>query len=401
MILIMPEFVYEAVDREGKKIKAKVQATDVETLKESLKREGYIPLSISPFRESRFNIFKRAGQKDLLVLTQELASLLSSGLPLDRAIFILSQHAEKHELREILNEIYKDLQQGKSLSEAMGRHKIFPKLYVNMVRSGEAGGVLEPVLMRIVSFLETTTAFKEEVLSALIYPILLTVVGSVSIAILMLYVIPRFAVIFEEMGQSLPLPTMILLNMSHFVVKFWWLGVASLIALIYFLRRYASTEEGRLVMDRLLLKIPVVRRLQTRLYISRFARTMGTLLKSGVPILKAIRISREVVGNEVVSKKLEGLEEGVRKGRGVSQPLRESGVFPEIVLQMVAVGEEAGRLEETFLNIAERFENETRSMIKRLIAFIEPAIILFMGLIVAFIVISMLLAIFSINEIPL
>ncbi|HHN64027.1 MAG TPA: type II secretion system F family protein [Nitrospirae bacterium] len=401
MIVFMQVFVYEAVDRDGKRVKAKVQAVDMESLKESLRKEGYIPLSISPFRESRFRIFRRAGQKDLLILTQELASLIGSGLPLDRAILILSQHAEKHELREVLNEIYKDLQQGKSLSEAMRRHRIFPKLYVNMVRSGETGGVLEPVLMRIVSFLETTTAFKEEVLSVLIYPILLTIVGSASIAVLMLYVIPKFAIIFEEMGQSLPLPTMILLNTSHFIVRFWWLGVALVLAILYLVKRYKDTDEGRLFMDRILLRIPVVSKLQTRLYISRFARTMGTLLKSGVPILKAIRISREVIGNEVVSRRLEGLEEGVRKGRGISQPLRESGVFPEIVLQMVAVGEEAGRLEETFLNIAERFESETRSMIKRLIAFIEPAIILLMGLMVAFIVISMLLAIFSINEIPL
>ena len=397
----MPLYVYEAVDRSGKKIRAKAQASDISSLKDSLKKDGYIPLSISPYKPSRLNLFQRITTKDLLVFTQELASLLDAGLPVDRAILILAQHSEKDSMREVLNEIYRDIQQGKSLSQAMSKHKIFPKLYINMVRAGESGGILEPVLMRIVSFLETTTAFKEEILSAIIYPVLLTLVGSAAIAVLMVYVIPKFAIIFEEMGQALPIPTLILLKISGLVSEYWWVGVIILAGIIYFLKRYVQTEEGKLTLDKLLLKTPIINRLQMKIYISRFSRTLGTLLNSGVPILKAIRISREVIGNAVVSQRLQELEEGVRKGRGVSQPLRESGVFPELVLQMVAVGEEAGRLEDTFINIAERFEAESRSMIKRLIGFIEPALILVMGIIVGFIVISMLLAIFSINEIPL
>jgi general secretion pathway protein F len=398
----MPVFVYEAVDKKGKKISAKKEATDKNALKEALRKEGWIPLSISPYRPSKFDtLFHRITTKDILIFTQELADLLEAGLPLDRAIFILSQHSEKEQFKEILSEVYRDIQRGQSLSQALSRHRCFPKLYTNMVRAAEAGGILEPVLRRLVSFMETTTQFKEEVISAMVYPLLLTFVGSLAIAVLMIYVIPRFANIFKDIGETLPLPTLLLLYISSFISRLWWIAVILLVISIYFVRKYTQTPEGKRLLDSARLKVPILSRLQLKIYISRFSRTMGTLLKSGVPVLSAIRISREVTGNEIVSERLRILEEGVKKGQGITTPLRESKVFPEVVLQMVAVGEEAGRLEETFLHIAERYEAETRSMIKRLVSFIEPAIILVMGIFVGFIVISMLLAIFSINEIPL
>ncbi len=397
----MPLFQIEAVDRKGTRYRERREAESQAALKDALRREGFIPLSIEPYTPGGFNPFRRITTKDLLVFTQELAGLLEAGLPLDRAILVLARHNEKERMREVLNDVYRALQKGQSLSDALRAQKIFPRLYVNMVKAGEAGGILEPVLRRLASFIQTTTEFKEEMTSALIYPILLTLVGSSAIAVLMLYVIPKFATIFEEMGQALPLPTEILLGVSTVVSRYWWVVVLLITIGAILARRYLKTEEGRVFLDRMLLRVPLVRGLQMRIYIARFARTMGTLLKSGVPILPAIRISREVVGNQVISQRLETLEEGVRKGRGVSGPLRESGVFPEVVLQMVSVGEEAGRLEETFVQIAERFESESRSTIKRLISFIEPALILLMGIVVGFIVISMLLAIFSVNEIPL
>lgn len=397
----MPLFQIEAVDRKGNRYRERREAESQATLKDALRREGFIPLSIEPYTPGGFNPFRRITTKDLLVFTQELAGLLEAGLPLDRAILVLARHNEKERMREVLNDVYRALQKGQSLSDAMRAQKIFPRLYVNMVKAGEAGGILEPVLRRLASFIQTTTEFKEEMTSALIYPILLTLVGSSAIAVLMLYVIPKFATIFEEMGEALPLPTEILLGVSTVVSRYWWVVILIVTGGVILASRYLKTDEGRVFLDRMLLRVPLVRGLQMRIYIARFARTMGTLLKSGVPILSAIRISREVVGNQVISRRLEALEEGVRKGRGVSGPLRESGVFPEVVLQMVSVGEEAGRLEETFAQIAERFESESRSTIKRLISFIEPALILLMGIVVGFIVISMLLAIFSVNEIPL
>ncbi|MDP2167051.1 MAG: type II secretion system F family protein [Thermodesulfovibrionales bacterium] len=399
----MPLFSYEASDARGKKLKASSEATDESALKEALRKKGLIPLSIEAVerRGLAAQSLRKISKKDLLRFTHELGNLLESGIPIDKALFILSEHSEKERMRAVIKKVYIDIQKGQSLSQAMAGHEVFPRLYVNMIRAGEAGGILEPVIRRLAAFLEMTASFREEVISALIYPILLAIVGGLAVAVLMLYVVPRFAQIFEDMGQALPAPTLILLKVSGWFVSYWWLMLGAAVLSFALLKTYAKTKEGRLFMDGLKLRMPVVKTLHMKFVIARFARTLGTLIQSGVPILEAIRISREVVGNEVISGSLQTLEEGVKKGRGVAGPLGESGVFPPIVVQMIAVGEEAGRLEETFLTVADRFEAESRNLIKRAVSLIEPAMILLMGLVVGFIVISMLIAVFSINEIPI
>jgi general secretion pathway protein F len=397
----MPFYTYEAVDSSGRKIRESASFSDETSLKETLRKKGLIPLSIRISAPKELSIFERVTTKDLLTFTQELGNLLDSGLPIDRALYVLAEHSEKKSFRAILREVYIDIQKGNTLSYAMGRRKVFPKVYVNMIKAGEAGGILETVIKRLVVFLETTITFREEITSAMIYPILLTTVGGLAVAVLMLYVIPNFSKIFTDMGQALPLPTVLLINASNAFAAYWWAGLAVIVTAALLVRNYAKSAEGKAYIDNVKLRIPFVKKLSMRLIISRFSRTLGTLLQSGVPIIEAIRISRDVVDNETVSRKLIAIEEGIGKGRGISLPLRESGIFPAIVTQMVTVGEEAGRLEETFLLIAERFEAETKSLIKRFVSLFEPALILIMGLIVGFIVISMLIGIFSINEIPL
>ncbi len=397
----MPVYVYEAIDSSGKKIKETVSDSDEASLKSSLREKGLVPISIAVSESKKTALFKRITQKDLLTFTQELGNLLDSGLPIDRALYVLSEYADKKPFRSIIREVYVDLQQGSSLSAAMAKHKTFPRVYINMVKAGEAGGILDAVIRRLTSFLETSISFTEEIISALIYPVLLTLVGGVAITVLMVYVVPEFAQIFADMGQTLPLPTLMLIAISTFFASYWWAFAAVVIVGFFLIRYYAKTAEGKRFFDTLKLKIPVLNKLTMKLVISRFARTFGTLLHGGVPILEAIRISRDVVDNEIVSQQLAVLEDGVNKGRGLSLPLRESGVFPGIVTQMVTVGEEAGRLEETFMLIAERFESDTKSLIKRFVSLFEPFLILIMGLIVGLIVISMLYGIFSINEIPL
>jgi general secretion pathway protein F len=397
----MPFYTYEAVDSSGKKIRESESFSDETSLKTTLREKGLIPLSIKISGPKELSIFERVTTKDLLTFTQELGNLLDSGLPVDRALYVLAEHSEKKSFRAIIREVYIDIQKGNTLSYSMGRHKVFPRVYVNMIKAGETGGILETVIKRLVAFLETTIAFREEITSAMIYPILLTTVGGLAVAVLMLYVIPNFSKIFSDMGQALPLPTVLLINASNAFASYWWAGLAVIAAAALLVRNYAKSAGGKAYIDNVKLRIPFVKKLSMRLIISRFSRTLGTLLQSGVPIIEAIRISRDVVDNETVSRKLVAIEEGIGKGRGISLPLRESGIFPPIVTQMVAVGEEAGRLEETFLLIAERFEAETKSLIKRFVSLFEPALILIMGLIVGFIVISMLIGIFSINEIPL
>ena len=397
----MPLYTYEAIDSSGKKVKETISSNDEDTLKSTLRGMGLVPLSIriSAARESSF--FQRISSEDILIFTQELGNLLDSGLPIDRALYVLSEHSEKKALRAIIKEVYVDIQKGNTLSNAMGKHKVFPRLYINMIKAGEAGGILDVVIKRLVVFLETSINFKKEIVSALIYPILLTAVGGMAVAVLMLYVIPNFSKIFSDMGQALPLPTMLLIRASSLFADYWWVVLGGVLALIVLIRGYARTAEGKNYIDSLQLKLPVLNKLSMKFIIARFARTFGTLLQSGVPILEAIRVSRDVIDNDVISKKLCVLEEGVSKGKGISLPLRESGVFPAIFNQMVAVGEEAGRLEETFLLIADRFEADTRNLIKRFVSLFEPALILLMGVVVGLIVISMLMGIFSINEIPI
>lgn len=397
----MPLYVYEAVDSSGRKIKESASYSDEAVLKSSLKEKGLMPLSIRISESKETSFFERITSKDLLTFTQELGNLLDAGLPIDRALFVLSEHAEKKAFRTIIRDIYIDIQKGNTLSFALGKHKIFPRVYINMIKAGESGGILETVIKRLVSFLETTIAFKEEIISALIYPVLLTVVGGLAVAVLMLYVIPNFSQIFLDMGQALPLPTQILINISTAFASYWWVAAGGVVLVVLSLRAYVKTEEGKSYIDNAKLKVPVLNKLSMKLIISRFSRTFGTLLQSGVPIIEAIKISRDVIDNDVVSNRLAVIEEGVSKGKGISGPLRESGVFPPIVTQMVSVGEEAGRLEDTFLLIAERFEAETRSLIKRFVSLFEPVLILLMGLVVGFIVISMLIGIFSINEMPI
>lgn len=397
----MPVFNYEAVDSKGTKVRESLEALNADAIKSALRERKLIPLVITPLEAKTTFLLERVTLKDLLIFTQELGSLLESGMPVDRALYVLSESSEKKTFRAIIREVYIDIQRGQSLSQSMSKHKIFPKLYVNMIKAGEAGGILESVIKRLASFLETTSTLKEEILSALVYPILLTAVGGLAVAFLMLYVIPKFARIFADMGQTLPLPTTILLNISGFFISYWWAIAGLIIITAVILKSYIMTSEGRVFIDNIKLQTPIIRRLHLKIIISRFSRTLGTLLQSGVPILDAIRISREVVGNEIIAGRLHIIEAGITEGRGIAKPLKESNIFPPVVVQMVIVGEEAGRLDETFLLIAERFEAESRSLIKRIVSLFEPVMILLMGLIVGFIVISMLLAIFSINEIPI
>ncbi|MEK6581706.1 MAG: type II secretion system F family protein [Nitrospirota bacterium] len=397
----MPLFSYEAVDSNGNKIRESLDALNEDAIKSDLRVRGLIPLSIKPVEAKNVSLFERVTQKDLLIFTQELGNLLESGLPVDRALYVLSESSEKKTFRAIIREVYIDIQRGQSLSQALSKHKIFPGLYVNMIKAGEAGGILEAVIKRLASFLETSATFREEMTSALVYPMVLTIVGGLAVVFLMLYVIPKFAKIFADMGQALPLPTTILLNISTFFISYWW-AVAGLVTIaVIATRRYIMTSEGKTFVDSLKLKTPVIKRLNLKLIIARFSRTLGTLLQSGVPILEAIGISRTVVGNEIMSNRLKAIEDGISKGNGIAKPLKESNIFPPVVVQMVIVGEETGRLDETFLLIAERFETESRSLIKRVVRLYEPVLILLMGIVVGFIVISMLLAIFSINEIPI
>ena len=337
-----------------------------------------------------------------MVFTQELSTLIKAGLPLDRSLAILSDLTENPYLREIVQDLLKEIKGGKSLSEAMSVYPhVFPKIFVNMIKAGEAGGALDEILERLVEYLENSEELRDYIVSSLIYPCILGLVGAASIIVMITFVIPKFAVIFENAGAPVPLPMKVMLAVSGILAGYWWLILLSGIGGWFGWRRYLGSEAGRLRWDRTLLKLPVLGSVVQRMEVSRFSRTLGTLLKSAVPLIQSINIVKDVVGNQAIATAMEPIKSGVKKGDGLTRPIREAEIFPDFALHLLAVGEETGRLDVMLLQVADTYDRELRTAVKRLVAMFEPLIILAMGLVIGTMVVSMLYSIFSINDVPL
>ncbi|HEX2438643.1 MAG TPA: type II secretion system F family protein [Methylomirabilota bacterium] len=404
----MPVFTYRAADRRGQTIDGVMEAADARAVVERLRKEAYFPIKVSTQAE-KTSWFSFAGgssrirHRDLLAVTQMLATLVEAGLPLDRALSILEELAHTPRVRAIVTDLLHAVRGGSSLSEALARHhpRPFSRLYINMVRAGEKGGVLEVSLRRLAEFLEARAAFNEAVVSALAYPLVITTVGAGAIIFLMTFVIPRFATIFNDLGQAIPLPTQILMTISATLQSYWWVGATIIMAGVLAWRMWTSTPQGRASWDQFILRLPIVGPLALRIETARFARTLGTMLKSGVPVLGAMAVVGDMMSNLAVGNAVSRLADGVKRGGTIASGMQEHTAFPPLAIHMVRVGEETGRLEEMLLKVAETFETDVRAELKRVLGLLEPAIILVMGVIVAFIVVAMLLAIFSINDLPL
>jgi general secretion pathway protein F len=406
----MAAYKYKAATMEGKIIEGTMEASDDGTVSLKLQEMGLLPVQIgSAVRRTAFTREiewpwkrKKVRRKDLLIFTQELHTLVRSGFPLDRTLTVLSQLAESPAMADVIQDVLKEVKGGKSFSEALAKYpEVFPKVYVNMVKAGEAGGALEEILGRLASYLVSSEDLRSYVVSAMIYPALLSVVGLASVTILTLFVVPRFAAIFKDMGVPLPLPMAILSGLSSFFSRYWWLALAMVLIAGFYFTRFRESPEGRLKWDRWLLRIPLVGILLRKIEVARFSRTLGTLLHGGVPLLQSMTIVRDIIANQSIASSIEPIRDGIKKGEGIAQPMMQSGVFPPLAMHLIGVGEESGRLDGMLLQVAEVYDVEVRNSIKNLIAFFEPALILLMGIIIGTIVVSMLMAIFSINDIPL
>lgn len=406
----MPAYNYRASTIEGKIVEGSMEALDDGVVSIKLQEMGLIPMRIgSADRQSVFSREfewpwkrKKVRRKDILVFTQELHTLVRAGFPLDRSLVVLSQLAESPAMAEVIQDVLKEVKGGKSFSEALAKHPhIFPKVYINMVKAGEAGGMLEEILGRIASYLDTGEELRSYIIGALVYPILLSTVAVVSVIILTLFVVPRFTSIFTDMGVALPLPMAILKGLSDFLRGFWWVLLAIIVLICVGFKRFRESSEGRMKWDRQLLRIPLVGSVLRKLEVARFSRSLGTLLHGGVPLLQAMTIVREILGNQSIAAAVEPIRNGIKKGEGISQPMKRSGVFPPLAMHLIEVGEESGRLDSMLVQVADTYDIEVRNSIKKLIAFFEPALILLMGIIIGTIVVSMLMAIFSINDVPL
>jgi len=403
----MAEYLYKATTLSGQTVEGSMEGKDEEIVLKSLHQLGYIPIRITTTQEKRSDsrlfsfLPQRVGVKNLMVFTQELSTLVSAGLSIDRSLEILGDLTENKSLREIVKDILKRVEGGSSLGEALGSHpRIFSKLYVNMVKAGESGGFLETILSRLAQYLESTKEIKDQIVSVMIYPLILMIVSGASIAILVTFVIPRFATIFSDIGQAIPLPTQIILTFSQFVRGYWWVGVGVIAAIYFGLKMYTQNEERRWRWDRFKLRWALVGDLIKKIEVARFARTLGTLLQSGVSILPAFNLVKEISQNQAISRSISYVHDRLREGKGISKSLEETAIFPPLAVHMIGVGEETGRIDEMLIKVAESYEENVRTAVKRFVSLLEPMILLIMGGVVGFIVLSILLAITSITEMP-
>ncbi len=405
-------FKYEASDSEGNVLTGDMEAKTSVAVIDRLRQLDLYPIRVFEEREggekmlsnidlgdflSRF----RAKRKHLLPFTVQLATMLESGVPLDRALTIIVEIVHDPNFKEVVRKIRSNVQAGKSLADSMTEYpRYFSPLYISVVTAGEFGGFLEVAFKRLAEYLEEEEKLKGQVKSAMIYPILLTIVGGAAVLILLTFVLPRFTGIFEDLGQSLPISTLILLSVSQFITSYWWLLLSFLLLVVLGIRGYTGTEQGRLKWDRWKITLPLIGDLNKKVAVSRFSRTLGTLIDSGVPILQALLVARETFQNQIFTNAIQEVHDSLKEGENIAPPLRERDVFPPMAIHMISVGEETGRLSGMLLKVADAYENEATLAIKGLITLIEPVMILFFGALVGFVVLSLLMAITSLNELP-
>ena len=406
----MPQYTYKVVDQAGSVVEGTMEGKDRRAVIDHLQSMDYLPIAVTEGIDEEAadqglevsQIIHRVTRTDVLTFTRQMATLFNSGLEIDRVLQIIIPLTRKSRMRAVVEDLLARMQEGSTLSNALGRHpKVFGNLYASMVHAGEASGALGPILQRLADFMEVAHATRSQVISQLVYPTILTVAGGAAIVVLLMFVIPRFSEIFSDLGQALPLSTQILLAFSGFFQKAWWALLGGIVGAWVIFRRLIKRTEGRRWWDRFKLRLPIVGELIKKIDVGRFTRTLGTLLTSGVPILEAMSIVEETMTNQVLADLVGDLTEAVRAGRPLALPLRASGNFPPLATQMIAIGEESGRLEEMLLQVADIFDVDVQTTVRRLTALVEPVIILVMGVVVGFIVLSILMAIFSITAVPI
>ena len=400
----MPQFSYKAIAQDGKARNGIIDADGLELASRQLRAQGLTLLKL----EAGSSAAGLAGDKvsgkppsrqDILSMTSELAVLLRAGLPLDRALKVLIDMAAQPQMNQLLNELLRAVKGGKPLSQAMQSYQqVFGTFYLSMVRAGEASGQLAQVLNRLVEYLQTAKENRDTVISALIYPAILAVVMVLSIVVMLGFVVPQFETLFEDMGDALPMITQVVISSADFIKSYGLIVLVLCAAGAAYWRKWSSTEAGKLSLHRRILKLPLAGGIIFEFEVSKFARTVGTLIGNGVSLLKAISIAIGTVDNKVIKEALEVLPPAVKAGKRMSVALEETHMFTPMVIQMIRVGEESGSLDQMMLELATVFDSHVQSGVKRGLALLEPVLILGMGFIIAVIIIAILMGILSVND---
>lgn len=399
--MALHQYNYQACDVEGNIIDGQLSAENEQEVVTTLQNRQLIPLKVEQQAESRkFFGQQSVSNRDVIDFTNGLCTLVESHVPLDRALTLLEGITEKPVVQQLIADLRQDVKEGKSLADALqARPKIFSRMYVNMVHAGEEGGILEQLLPKLANFLVVADEAKRTIISSLIYPAVLLITGLLSVAMLLVFVVPQFASLFEDMGSNIPPAAAFLLQLSYLLKTYGWSLFFLPFAFWYGWKRMDTTPERRWQRDKIKLSLPMLGNLILQAESSRFCRTLGALLDAGIPLLKGLHIVRGIMGNQVLARGLTQVEEAVRGGTSLGRALVNVGQFPVLLAQLVIVGEESGRTAAILNKLAETFDGYVKQQTSRLVALLEPLLILFLGFIVGAVVIIMLSAIFSINDV--
>ena len=405
------KFAYKAMNRDGKEVFGVIESESQALAINDVKNLGLFPTVVreaskSDERRARktkkgINEFYIGGVKvkQLVIMTRQLSTLIDAGLPLLRSLNILIAQQKASKLKDILREMTADIQSGSTFSDALAKHpKYFDRLYVNMVRAGEVGGMLEVVLQRLSIFMERRQALKRKVKGAMIYPIAVLTIAAGIVWFLLTYIVPEFATVFKDFGAKLPAMTMILIDIGDFCRFKWWIVLLTITSTLNVIKILSKIKLTKRIMDRVVLKMPLVGDLVTKVAVARFARTLGTLITSGVPILQSLKITKETIGNEVIENAIMKVHDSIKDGDTIAAPLDESKVFPAMVVNMIDVGEETGSLDSMLMKVADIYDAEVEAAVEAMLRLMEPIIIIVLGGIIGFIVIALYLPIFSLAD---
>jgi type IV pilus assembly protein PilC len=397
----VPTYRYSAMDTSGRNVTGTLEADSLELVRAKLADLSYHILTIRETKgragfQDWFNGIQRVKLRDLVMFSRQFATMIDAGLSVVKCLDILQKQTRNPKMKDVIGEIKRDVGGGMSLTEALQKHpRIFSPLYVNMMRSAEAGGILDQVLDRLSTFLEKEQETRNKIKSAMMYPAVVFCFAVLMLIALLFFVLPKFKGIFETMGLELPLTTSLLLNSSDYMTRYWYIALGALIGAVVLVKALARTEKGKYAIDAAKLRLPVFGDLILKTGVSRFARTFGTLISSGVPVLRALEIVADTAGNRVISETVARARVSIKEGEKISTPLFGSKIFPVMVTQMIAVGEETGRLDQMLVKVSNFYDEEVDATLKSLTSLIEPLMIVGLGFIVGFIAVSVISPIYS------
>jgi general secretion pathway protein F len=415
----MPVFVYKGLDASGKSTNGIVDADSPKLARIKLRKSGIFPTDLSEEQQqsraiargaildetlrkqySLRQIFGRVTETEKAIVTRQLATLVGAGIPLVEALTALIDQVDNPKFKVAVGQVRQLVNEGASLADAMGKHpKMFSPLYVNMIRAGEAGGALDIVLDRLADYMESQVRLRNRISAATVYPIVMSVMAVVFIAVLVTFVVPKLTEIFKGLNQPLPMATVLLIRISDFMAAWWWALVVGVMGATFIFTRWKSSEAGRPIWDAALLRLPIIGRIVRTVAVARFSKTLATLLASGIPLIRALEIVRNIVDNASLETALDEARESISEGASIAMPLKQSGQFPSLLTHMIAIGEKSGELEAMLAKVAEAYDNEVETTIAKMTSWLEPVMILVMAGVVGVIIVSILIPIFSINQV--